>query len=148
MRVAIVVASENNTPNNTVAGVLANPFKAERIGTSTSVFKPEFISDGLFADVFAGSDEILRRLEFTNKLDAVVLARQQVQYVTNPSLENVLTANMRLDIATFSLPANTRRQTRTFTSVGVGFKQADARSLAEERLIKQLMNDTNMLLTR
>jgi hypothetical protein len=88
-----------------------------------------------------------RKLELTNSLDALLLAHQSVEYSSNPSLENVLTANMKLKILAASIIGNAKSQTWTFTAVGTGFKQTDARAMAEERLIKQINADTNISAT-
>jgi len=87
--VAIVVASENGKLNRTVTDALARHFKTGNFGINSAFFNPEFVSDGLFDDVFSGSGEVLNKLELAKSLDALLLARQEVQYAPNPSLGNV-----------------------------------------------------------
>lgn len=146
--IAVVAASENATWNSAVNTALVNRFKNKTVQLLPSFFKPAFVSDGLLNDTFADSSDLFNRLELSKSLDAVLLARERVQYAPNPSLDNVLTATMELDIETRSIGSQGKNMTWTFTTAGAGFKQADARAMAEERLIKQIMNDTNMALSQ
>jgi phosphopantetheinyl transferase (holo-ACP synthase) len=145
--IAIVAASENAIWNNAVNAALVSRFKREPVQLAPSFFKPAFVSDGLFNDVFAGSSGLFKRLELPKSLDGLLLAREKVQYSSDPSLENVITASMGLDVETLQIGSQAQSQTWTFNAAGAGFKQADARKLAEERLIKQILTDTNMTLT-
>jgi hypothetical protein len=61
-------------------------------------------------------------------------------------LENVITASMELELTAFPLDASAEPRTWTFRAPGPGFKQGDARAMAEERIIKQIVSDTKMSL--
>ena len=143
---AVAVASENATWNSDVGAALVSRFKNEPVQLVSSFFKPAFVSDGLFNDAFAGSNDLFNRLELPKSLDGLLLAREKVHYSTNPSLQNVITASMELNVITLSIGSQAEKQTWTFTAAGAGFTQADARAQAEERLIKQISNDTKMAL--
>jgi hypothetical protein len=145
-RVAVVASSEDREENSVVSAALTEHLKTEAVEIVPSLFRPEFVSDGLFDDVLAGANDIPTKLELTNILDVLVLARQDVKYSKNPSLENVITANMRLEVAAFSITANMKDQTWRFEVKGAGFTPTAARSLAEERLLKQIAKDTKMSL--
>jgi len=144
--VAIVVASEDGRLNRTVSAALTDHFKSQNAEILSSFFTPEFVSDGLFNTVIGGSGDLSRQLELANTLDSLLLARQQVQYSTNPDLLNVITANMQLEVALMPIAGNAQGQSWTFTANGAGFNRAAARQLAEERLIRQIAKDTKMSL--
>jgi hypothetical protein len=141
---AIVVASEDGKFNSAVAAALRNHLSTESNEFVSSFFKPEFVSDSLFAKVFGGSKDVLKKLEVAASLDSLVLARQTVQYSTNASLQNVITANMQLEVRIVPVIGTIQSDTWTFTANGAGFNQAAARSMAEERLLKELASDTKM----
>lgn len=143
---ALVVATENGKVDQAVSAALANHFKAGTVKISTSFFKPEFVSDKVFANVFDGSTEILNKLELANSLDALLLARLAVRYSKDSSLDNLISANLQLAVQVVPIGGNIQNQTWTFTASGAGFSQAEAWSMAEERLIKQITNDTKMSL--
>jgi predicted 2-oxoglutarate/Fe(II)-dependent dioxygenase YbiX len=144
--VAIAVASENGTLNRAVADAIADRFKKESIQIISSLFKPAFVADGIFQEILNGSGGPFVRLDLANSLDGVVLARQDVHYAQNPSLQNVISATMQLKVAVVPVSGQSDGKTWTFTAYGPGFTKEVARQTAEERLIKQITNDTNMSL--
>jgi hypothetical protein len=144
--IGIAVASENATWNSSVGAAFVSRFKNEPVQLVSSFFKPAFVSDGIFNDAFANSNDLFDKLELTKSLDGLLLAREQVRYSSNPSLQNIITASMELDVITLPISSQAEKRTWTFTAAGAGFTQADARQQAEERLINQIANDTRMAL--
>jgi hypothetical protein len=142
---AVVVVSEDGKLNSAVAQTIAGALKTELLDATTAPFTPEFVADGLFAEVFRDPHEVLSKLALTNYLSALLFARQTVNYSTNIVLENIITANMRLEVLT--MPTTTLRQseTRVITASGVGFRQRDARSQAELNLSKMIPRETDSL---
>jgi hypothetical protein len=141
---AIVVVSEDGKLNQAISTALSQHLKTNSVELFSSFFKPEFVSDKLFATVFGGSTDVLNELEVTNSLDALILSRQTVQYSTTPSLMNLVTANMQLEVQVLPIARSVQGGTWAFTANGSGFKQVEARAMAEERLIKQISKDTKM----
>lgn len=142
--IALIAASEGGKPDSAIGDALSRHLKADGVKILPSLFKTEFISDGLFNKTFNGSSDICRDLELTNVLDGILMAREAVDYT--PTLDNMTTANMRLEVVVQAITPNAENQSWTFSSTGVGVKRQDARDMAEERIIKQIMNDTNMTL--
>ena len=120
---AIVVATDDGKIDHTVSPALANHCQTNNIKIASSVFKPEFVSDGLFATVFDGSTEILNKLELAKSFDALLLASQTVQYSKYPSLNNVISAHMQLEVQVVPIAGSIRNQTWTFTVNGSGFTE-------------------------
>jgi hypothetical protein len=144
--VAVAVVSENRAMNHSIGAALVNHFKTQHVQLTDSFFKPEWASDGLFNSAFNGSIELFNKLELPKTLDALLLARQEVQYETNADLNNIVTANMHLEIVTLPVAGNLESRSWTFTANGAGFRRAEARIQAEERIIKQIETDTKMTL--
>jgi hypothetical protein len=136
--VAVFVSSETQKPNHMLADVLAESLRAKSTNASSSLFRPEFLLDGLFDKAFGGSQEVLGRLELANAADVLLLGRQSVQYSKNDALEGVITAAMKLELSVVSVPTHCQIHSQAVTASGVGFREADARAQAEERLIKQI----------
>ena len=144
---ALVVATQDGKPDSAMGTALASRFKSAAINVSTSFFKPEFVSDNLFGTIFDGSTEVLNRLELAHSLDALLLARETVKFSRNPAaLDNVLTANVQLQIQVVPVAGNVQSQSWAFTANGAGFSQGEALQMAKERLIKQIASDTTMSL--
>ena len=142
--VAIVVASENGKPNSLLANAIANRLKTGAVKTLSSLFTPEFISDGLFSKTFDGSPSVLQALELTNSLRVVFLGRQTVEYSTNRALDNVISAHMHLGLVSVPLTRSSEIEQYEFSANGVGFKDKEARTLAEQRLLDQIAANTNI----
>ncbi len=87
-----------------------------------------------------------KRLELDSSLDGLILARESVVYSENPSLANVLTATMTVDVMVKATRRGGASRTWSFTASGAGFNQTVAHNLATERIEKQLNADTNMSL--
>lgn len=138
--IGIAVASESGKLNGSLATFLASRFTSPSVKTFPSLFTSEFVSDGLLAEMFSDSRSVVSKLDLAKTLDVVLLARQSVEYSSNPSLENVITANMSLELMAAPTATSGQNRTWTFTAAGAGFKQSDARQLAEERLMKQIAN--------
>jgi hypothetical protein len=143
--VAFAVACDGKMHHGLDAA-LVDRFKGESIRMLPSFFTSEFVSDGLFETAFTGSKETFTKLELAKYVDALILAREQVEYSKNPDLENVITATIQLEVTSLSVPGNAVAQTWSFVANGAGFKQPEARALAEERLAKQIAKDTKMSL--
>lgn len=140
--VAIVAVNENGKLNGTLATILADRIKGEDVKTLTSLFTPEFVSDGFFKDAFNDSPAPIARLELGEVVNTLLLAQVSVEYVSNPSLQDLITARMKFDVVRVSVARRAESQAWTWSANGPGFKQSDARAAAEERIIKQLSTDT------
>jgi hypothetical protein len=144
--IAVACAAENGTMNEAIGAALASRFKTGKIEPTTSFFKPTLITDGLFTNVFNGSGNIFNTLELPNYLDGLLLARQDVQFATNADLNNVVTADMHIQIEALPVSGSIEGQSWTLAAKGTGFNTADARMQAEERIIKQIGGDPTMSL--
>jgi hypothetical protein len=144
--VAVAVATEDVKLDRAITTALVRRFQKESAHVLSPFFKPEFVSDGLFQEAFNGSGEPFGKLDLARSLDGVVLAQLDVQYAQNATLENVISATMQLKVTVVPVSNPAGGQTWTFTAYGPGFSKEVARKAAEDLLIKQITNDTNMSL--
>jgi hypothetical protein len=144
--VAVAVASEDGALNRHIGEALARKFQGKAVEMFPSLFTSEFLSDGLFSDTFSGSRAALARLDLLNSLDGLVLGHETVEYSQNPSEDNTFTAHLKIDVTTMPTATTGNGETWTLSANGVGFHRDDARSMAEDRVIKQIAADTNMVL--
>ncbi len=132
--------------NEAVGAALASRFKTANVQPTTSFFKPTLITEGLFDDVFNGSGDIFQKLELPKYLDGLLLARQDVRYSTNADLNNIVTADMHLQVETLAVSRPVEGESWTLSAKGTGFNTADARMQAEGRIIKQIGDNPTMSL--
>jgi len=143
--IAVAMATENGQFNSVLNTAISDRFKTDSAKMLNSLFRPAFVTDGLFTNVLDGSSDAINKLELSKSLDVLLLGRQTVQYSSDPSLENVITANMRFELTAISI-ANGQNQSWAYNSNGSGFKQSEARAMAEERLLKQIAKDSTLSL--
>ena len=145
--VAVAVASENKTMNQALSAALISRFKGEHAQLVDSFFKPPLVSDDLFNDVFNGSSAIYTKLEIENLVDMLLLARQDVQYLTNSAgLDNVISAYMHVEVITMPVAGQFASRRWGFGANGTGFHPEEARMQAEERVIRLIKDKTDMTL--
>lgn len=147
LAVAFYMAGSGGNQNPAIHDALVQKLSAGNTKLITSFFREAFLTDGLFESAFAGPSAVADKLKLSKYLDGFVLVKETVKIQQNSSeLANVLTANIRLDIAVISCGNNIQGRTWTFTANGAGFKTSDAQAQAEERLIKQLSTDSRVSL--
>ena len=132
--------------NRHVGEALATRFRTSSVETLPTLFAPVFLTDGLFSETFDRSRAALARLDLLHSLDGVLLARETVQYSQNPDMQNTTSAHMQIAILSMPVAAGGDGRAWTLTADGVGFHRGDARSMAEDRLIKQIDESTNISL--
>jgi hypothetical protein len=146
--VAVAVVSEAGTINHAIGATLVKHFQREGVQFTDSFFKPEMATDGLFSTALNGSSDLFTRLELAKSLDAVLLARQQVQYETNSDLKNIVTAAMQLEVVVLPVAGRMESKSWQFSANGAAFRPADARMQAEERIVKKIETNATMTLPR
>ena len=136
--IAVMVADENGRPNESLAQSICTLLDTNGLTTTASLFTPAFIADGLFGQMLSGSKEAFDKLQLTNTIQAVMLARQSVEYSTNSALADVITATMTFDANAFSKSSFQMIFANSIKVAGAGVTRLEARTSAEERLLKQL----------
>lgn len=143
--VAILAGTDDGKICRSIATALAQKLACPQVRIVSSVFTPQFFSDGLLQKAMDDAPAIAQKLDLTDILDSIVVGRESIEYSTDSSLENLVTASIRLEVIVFSLRTQDSKSW-TFTTSGAGFKQAEARQAGEERLAKQISRDTKMAL--
>ena len=144
--VAVLAASEDGKIERDLMRALSGLLTTNGVELVESFFKPEFVADGLLADMFSESTSLRHKLELDKSLDGLILARLAVEYLSNPSLQNVLTAKLSLEVAAQAMDASGASKTWTLTVSGAGFDRKAARAMAGERILKEIANDKTMSL--
>lgn len=144
----VAVAGEDGTLDRVVTDALVGRFEGEDVELIGSLFKPAFFSDGLFRATFAGSPDAVTELALTNYVDALLLGREEAGYSTNTFPRNVVSVSLRLNLIAAPLLGGNGEETWNFSAIGSGSNAPAARAMAEQRLVGQINNDTNMSLVQ
>ena len=146
MMVAVAATSEDGKMNHPITDALVKRFQNEDVELISSLFKPAFFTEGMFSRVFADSSDAINRLGLPGIVDGLLLAQEDVQYSTNASSQNAISADLRLKIASLPFVESGQQDTWTLLANGTGFDPPAARADAEQLLIKEIAADTNMSL--
>lgn len=144
--VGVAIESETGTMDPSIANVLAQRLNTREVQLVSSFFKPEFVADKFVASIFSGDTRIFDRLALTNWLNGVLIGRKTITYITNAELENTITANMHLEVMALPIGFTRESQSWSFAANGIAFNPHEARLAAANRIVKQIANNTNMVL--
>ena len=139
---AIFILGDKSQKNEAVGAALAGSLRQPELSVATDFFKPAFGTDGLVEQLLTGSRETGAKLELTNSLDVLLLGRISTSYSTNEALQNLITAESKLELVALSAASLEKLHATEWQSQGAGFKPEDARAAAEERLQKSLPADS------
>jgi hypothetical protein len=142
--VAMIIAAEDESFSAALDALLTDRFKSASVEIIPGLFTPAFVSDGFFKEAFHGSPEVFQKLELGNSLDSVVLVQPTINYVSNPSLNNTITAQLRTEIVALPVAAKRKKQGWSYLASGIGFTKDAARQSAQEHILDQLANDTTV----
>jgi hypothetical protein len=145
--IGVAIESENGVINPRIANALTQRLNTGEIQLLNSFFRPDFIADKYVSNLFSGDTRIFGQLDLTNFLNAVMIGRQTIDYSTNSTLENTITANLRLELMLLPIGSAWQSQSWALSANGVGFKNFEARQQAEDRIIHQIANDPTMSLS-
>lgn len=143
--IAVAACSDDRNQSHAIATALAQKFRSSDVRIDTSVFTADFFADGLFVRAFEDPLAMCGKLDLYDVLSGVVLGRETIEYSQDPSLENVISAHVRLEVLAFSF-ASRDPKSWTFSANGAGFKRTEAIQLAEERLTRQIEHETKISL--
>jgi hypothetical protein len=144
--VACAAATESGEPALTIKGALLSSLTAAGVQVIPEYFTPDFLTNRAFERMLGGSREAWDTLRLAPTLDAVVLAREKVQYSKDESLANIITATLRVTVAASRSSPMKSGGSWTFVASGAGFTEIEALHMAEERIKKQITNAADLRL--
>jgi chemotaxis protein histidine kinase CheA len=146
--IAVVIESEQGTMNLAVANAVMQRLANGDVQLLNSFFKPEFVADKFVDNIFSGDTSVFDRLNLTNSVDGVLFGRETITYSTNIALENTISADLHLGVIVLPLATAQSGLSWSISATGVGFNNTAARQQAEERLIRQIADDSTMSLSK
>jgi hypothetical protein len=134
--VAVLIVDESNEVNWDLSRKIAVILESRGQSVST----PSIFTDntGSFEKVFRGDAQEIKRLRLLRYATRIVLGKKSVSFVTNPELQNTITANVAVEIQILSAKTGMMENSLTVTQKGAGFSNADAEKMAIERIVTEL----------
>ena len=144
--VPILVVTEDGTIDRTLTHALSQHVKSDGVSPVESYFKPEVLSDGLFTGLFYESNQMRQNLDLDKSVDGLIFGKLSVDYSSNPTLQNVITARVSLEVVVQATQSHEAGTATTLNVSGAGFDEKAARIAAIERLLIEIEKDKKISL--
>ena len=147
LAIAVAVAGADRLPNQEFNQVLMEKLSAPGVTLHPHCFRPPFYTEGALSALLRGSTQPLDDLGLVDFFQGLVLAEERISFRTNGlELQNVITATAEFEVTVISVRTPDVRKSWTFSTSGAGFRQADAKNMAENRLLNQIQSDNKLRL--
>jgi hypothetical protein len=141
--IAVLIVEDGKGIDRTLGSAIASRFQQRGVKTtSPSVFTTSFVNNGDFDRLFEGSLADGEQGQFPQYFQAGVLGKKSVSYVTNPEYDGLITAEVTLELHVVSSHTGTVQISVSWTHKGPGYSNADAKKIAEERILQEV--ETNL----
>jgi hypothetical protein len=137
---AILIIDEDHKERNDLNRIIIAYLESKNAKSLLGLFKTPFIQDGIFEKVFSGDSTKLKDLQVIKHADCVILGKISSNYKTNPELQNVISAEIGLEIKVISCKNSVIIDSAYISEKGAGFSNADAENKAIE-VMKEKIGD-------
>ena len=135
--IILFIDQDNNTEQN-ISDALGKIYKSQGFIVANSFFKNEFISDGIFNQLFEGETDLQKKMGLKQHADAICLGKLNISYRTNS--KNLTIADAQVNIKITSTGNDVTDKSYSETTTGTGVSEADAKSGAIANLLSLLEN--------
>ena len=137
-KIAVLVVDDGGHPNSTSTQLIRSFFQDRGFESTASLFTESFVSDNLFKEVFSGSSGQVRKLELTKYASHILLGKQSTTFSNNPDLQDLVTANVSLELHFVSSESGLIEDSFLSTKTGAGFNKANAEQDALKKVLAEL----------
>ncbi len=135
---AILILEEEEDSLSQMEGVLAALLAKRGVEPVQSLFKPAFVREGHFRELFTGDWTYAKQLQLAARVDYILLGLERVAYSSNPQFDGLLTANLGLELKCLDVISQRVCGTKTINVQGAGFTKTAALEIAVENIKPQL----------
>ncbi len=134
---SLIILDENRQELPGIESLLNDSLRAMGI-IPKSIFRKNFINEGIFENIFSGQTKKLVDLKVYEQTDYVILGKKKCSYEINQDLSGVITATLSLDLRVYSAKSGELIASTVFREVGAGFSQDEAEKRAIESLNEKI----------
>lgn len=132
--IAIMIIEEGLKERLDIAQSISSYLKSQGLNPLLSLFRSPFISEGLFDEIFSGDTRKVKDLQIINHADYILLGRKLTNFRTAPELENLISAELNLELKIISADTGVIVRSQRFTAIGAGFSNSTAEEKALETI--------------
>lgn len=135
--VAVLIIDKDNKIIQNVSQEIASRLKGKGFNVTASLFTGQFVSDGIFENIFNGDAGAINKLKLANHCDHIILGKSSVNFIKNPDMQDMITAKASIRFHLISSKTGAIEDSFTISEVGAGFSESTAEDLAIERILKK-----------
>lgn len=140
--ITILVIDQLKRANEDLTQAMVSILRAKGVSAGASLFKSEFVSDGIFDRIFSGDGGAMKKLELSRFVDHLVLGRASVDITEQQQMESMMTARGRLEIRIIAAKTEKIEAAFSVAEFGAGFSKASAEKAMIERIVKRLADQS------
>lgn len=141
-QITVLVIDQLKRVNKDLTQAMVSVLRAKGVSAGASLFKSEFVSDGIFDRIFGGDGAEMKRLELSRFVDHLVLGRASVDITEQQQMESMMTARGRLEIRIIAAKTEKVEAMFSMVEVGAGFSKTSAEKAMIERIVKRLADQS------
>lgn len=116
---------------------IAARLRTKNYSVNTSLLKPQFVGDGIFARISSGEYSELGKLGLSEFTDYVALGKRSITFKTSPELQGLVRAEIEFNLKIFSAKTGASEKAYLLSGVGAGFNEAAAEAQAVEDALRR-----------
>lgn len=126
--IAVLVFSQNGSSVPAIESEVAADLKKRGLEPELFFFKPAFVQSGKAEELMGGDSSSVHGLGLAQHVDSVVIGTVQSKYSAHPNLDDVTSANTKIEIRCFHTKTESSCGDSTFEATGAGFDRQAALS--------------------
>lgn len=133
---AIVLVDQAGNIDERNSEKIAARFRTKNYSVNTSLFKPQFVGDGIFARISSGEYSEIGKLGLSEFTDYVALGKRSITLKTSPELQGLVRAEIEFNLKVFSAKTGATEKAYLLSGVGAGFNESVAEAQAVEDALR------------
>jgi len=138
--ISIFILDETFKERHDIEQTVASSLKTKELNPVLALFKNPFVQDGIFENMFSGDIGKIKELQLEKRTDYIILGKKSSSYKINPELQNIITADVSLELKVFSVEKGVIINSTILSAAGAGFSNSDAEKRAIELLNSKIEN--------
>lgn len=130
---SVLILDQNKQEDTYIKNKIADLLK-EKGASVKDIFKPNFIRENIFENIYSGQTNIINSLNLSEQTDYIIFGKKNVSFEQNQDYEGLITARINLELKLFASRDGNMVSSSIFTGVGAGFSKDEAEIKAADSM--------------
>lgn len=138
IEVTVIILQKDNSRFLSLESTIIDLLKARGIYSEQTLFKSSFFKEGMVQALMEDDWTKVGHLSLGQRVDYLILGETKVGYKTDPNLNNVKTASLKIDLKCLDVTTQAVQSSKSLSIVGAGFSDENALETAVKNARSQL----------